>query len=97
MIHDCYTGKRPRGAIAVGAFFLWGSVMASLAAITLMWRGTALDRIWLLHPRGYRQLVPFGNCAGTLFFVLAVGLSICGVGWLNRRLWAWPLELFASR
>jgi hypothetical protein len=33
--------------------------MASLAAITLLWRGTSLDRIWSLNPTAYRQLAPW--------------------------------------
>jgi hypothetical protein len=35
--------------------------MASLAGVTLIWRGTILDRIWAINAPAYRQLAPFGK------------------------------------
>lgn len=67
--------------------------MASLAGVTLTWRGTALDRIWALNSRGYQHLAPFGGKAGVLFLVLAVILFASGIGWLKRRPWAWRLAV----
>ena len=43
------------GFAAVGIFLFFGATMASLAAITLLWRGTSLDRIWSLNPAAYGQ------------------------------------------
>jgi len=40
--------KLPRGFKAVGIFLFFGSIMATFAGITLLWKGTVLDRIWLL-------------------------------------------------
>jgi hypothetical protein len=34
--------------------------MASLVGITLLWRGTVLERIWTVNPGAYKHLVPFG-------------------------------------
>lgn len=67
--------------------------MASLAGITLVWRGTALDHIWTLNPMGYKQLAPFGSKAGILFLVLAVTLTAAGILWLKRLPWAWPISI----
>jgi hypothetical protein len=39
-----------RGFTAIGIFLFFGATMASLAAITLLWRGTALDGVWALNP-----------------------------------------------
>jgi hypothetical protein len=43
---------RPKtpGFSAIGIFLFFGSITASLAATTLLWRGTALDRLWALNP-----------------------------------------------
>jgi hypothetical protein len=65
--------------------------MASLAATTLLWRGTALDRVWKLNPTAYKQVAPLGRIVGILFLVLGAALITAGIGWFRRRLWGWRL------
>ena len=48
----------------IGIFWFFGAIMASLAASTLLWRGTALDGIWVLNPTAYKQLTPLGGRLG---------------------------------
>ena len=67
--------------------------MASLAATTLLWRGTALDRIWVLNPIAYKRLAPLGYPVGILFLLLGVALSTAGIGWFQHRLWGWRLAV----
>ena len=67
--------------------------MASLAATTLLWRGTALDRLWKLNPAAYEQLAPLGRIVGILFFALGAALITAGMGWFRRRLWGWRLTV----
>jgi hypothetical protein len=52
-----------------------------------------LDHIWSLNPRPYRQLEPLGYKAGILMLVVAGALAVAGVGWFNRRHWAWSLAV----
>jgi hypothetical protein len=75
------------GMTAVGIFLFFAAAMASLAAATFLWRGTALDHIWALNPRAYRELVPFGKAPGILFLLLGLVLVVAGVGWFTRRIW----------
>jgi hypothetical protein len=49
---------KARGFTAIGIFLFFGATMASLAAITLLWRGTALDGVWALNPTAYKELTP---------------------------------------
>lgn len=86
------SGKPPRGLIAFGVFLLWGASMAFLAAVTLTWRGTLLDRVWAINPTGHQQLAPFEAKAGILFALLGITLTAAGVGWL-RLVWAWYLAV----
>jgi len=71
----------------------FGAVMASLAATTLLWRGTPLDRIWALNPMAYKQLAPMGGSVGILFVLLSSALAAAGIGWFRRRLWGWRLAV----
>ena len=86
-------GPNPRGFTAIGVFLFFGAVMASLAATTLLWRGTVLDRLWTLNPTAYKQLAPLGRIVGILFLALSAALITAGIGWFQRRLWGWRLAV----
>jgi hypothetical protein len=77
----------------MGIFLFFGAVMSSLAATTLLCRGTVLDRLWALNPTAYKQLVPLGGIVGILFLLLAVALTTAGIGWFRRRRWGWKLAV----
>lgn len=77
----------------IGIFLFFGAVMAGLAAITLLWRGTPLDRIWNLNPIAYKQLAPLGAKVGILLLLLSAALATAGIGWFRRRLWGWRLAV----
>lgn len=78
---------------AVGAFLVFGACMSGLAGMTLVWRGTTLDRIWALNPAAYRKLAPFGGTVGPLFLLLSATMAIASVGWFKRRFWGWGLAV----
>ena len=86
-------GRKPRGFNAIGIFLFFGAVMAGLAAITLLWRGTPLDRLWVLNQMAYNRLVPMGRTVGILFLLLSVALAMAGIGWFRRRPWGWRLAV----
>jgi len=83
----------PPGFTAVGIFLFFGAIMASLAATTLLWRGTPLDRVWALNPTAYKQLAPAGGTVGILFLLLGALLTAAGIGWFRRRRWGWRLAV----
>lgn len=67
--------------------------MAGLAAITLLWPGTFLDRSWTLNPGAHQQLAPLSSVAGPLFLLLSLILLSSAVGWYRRRRWGWILAV----
>jgi hypothetical protein len=92
-VHEARDAPMPPGFFAVGIFLFFGASMASLAAITLVWRGTFLDRIWSLNPTAYRQLAPLGRGVGILFLLPGLVLAAGGIGWFRNRLWGWKLAV----
>jgi hypothetical protein len=83
----------PWAMTAIGVFFFFGAVMASLAGTTLIWPGTLLDHMCVLNAPAYKQLAPFGKTVGVPFLVLSAALAAAGVGWFGRRLWGWRLAV----
>ena len=77
----------------MGVFLFLSAIMASLAAATLLRRGSILDRIWDLNPIAYKQLAPLGGRVGILFVLLGAALMMAGIGWFRRRLWGWRLTI----
>lgn len=67
--------------------------MALLARSTLIWRGSALDRMWVLNAPAYKQLSAFGKAIGVPFLVLGGALLAAGIGWFRRHLWGWRLAV----
>ena len=90
---DLAVGTKTPGFTGVGILLFFGAIMASLAATTLLWRGTAFDRLWALNPIAYKQLAPSGGAVGILFLLLGVALAATGLGWFRRRLWGWRLAV----
>lgn len=85
--------ESPRGIVAFGVFLFFGAIMAMLAAITLLWPGTILDRMWALNSTAYMQLAPLGRAIGIPFLILGAALGFAGTGWFKRRMWGWRLAV----
>lgn len=83
----------PLGFNAIGLFLFFGALMAAVAATTLLWPGTALDRAWVLNRSAYAELVPRGPVIGVLFLLLSLALACSGIGWLRRQVWGWRLTV----
>jgi hypothetical protein len=93
-IVDNLSGRpAPPGFSAIGIFLFLAAAVASLAATTLLWPGTSLDRIWSLNREAYRQLSPLGRVVGVLFLLLGAALTTAAIGWFRRRLWGWTLTV----
>jgi len=67
--------------------------MASLAGVTLIWRGTILDRMWAINAPAYRRLAPFGKTVGIALLLLGATMAVAGTAWFKRRVWGWRLAV----
>jgi|SRR5579871_1454014 len=77
----------------IGIFFLFGAVMTTLAGVSLVWPGTALDGMWKINPVAHAELSPYGKMAGLLFLGMTPLLAISGAGVLYRRRWSYYASL----
>jgi hypothetical protein len=82
---------RPRGFVPIGLFFAFGATMAAYAAITLLFPGARLDRLWALNERGHAGLLGLGRIAGFLFILLSAAMTATVTGWFRRCRWGWLL------
>lgn len=78
---------------AIGVFLVFGAIMATLAALTLLWPGTALDRAWTLNPLAHAQLSTRPRLFGSMFVLLTVTLTCAAIGWFRLRRWGWDLAV----
>jgi hypothetical protein len=85
--------KSHTGIKAMGIFLFLGATMASLAGVTLIWRGTILDRMWAINAPAYRQLAPFGKTVGIPLLLLGATMAVAGTAWFKRRVWGWRLAV----
>ncbi len=77
----------------MGIFLFLGATMASLAGVTLIWRGTILDRMWAINAPAYRRLAPFGKTVGIALLLLGATMAVAGTAWFKRRVWGWRLAV----
>src|SRR2546428_11818377 len=89
--------KSHTGITAMGIFLFFGAAMASLAGVTLIWRGTILDRMWAINAPANRRLAPFGKTVGIALLLLGATLVGAATGWFGHRLWGWRLGGSQSR
>ena len=67
--------------------------MAALAALTLLFRGTPLDRAWTANPLAYAQFSTHPRRFGSMFVLLSFALTCAAVGWFRLRRWGWRLAI----
>jgi hypothetical protein len=80
---------RPATPPLLGAFLIFATAMAALAAITLLAPGTPLDAAWRIKPAEYRQLLAMGPAVGLGFVALSGAAAIIAAGVFGRRRWPW--------
>jgi hypothetical protein len=90
--------NKPIAFYLVGIFISLGAVVLLLAAITLLWPGSVLDRIWEVNPDGYAEMLPYRVAVGIMFLVLSQVFAITVRGWFKQRKWGWicVIGIFAA-
>ena len=88
-LHDQFTSSKLIAGL--GILWIFAALMAALAGLSLIWRGSALERIWTLNKPAYATFSPLANVVGPLFLMFSALMVFTSIGWLRRKLWSWRL------
>lgn len=75
-----------------GIFLIITSIIAALAAITVLVPHSPLVWIWSFKEAAFHQLLAFQLPAGGGFAILSFLLALAAFGWFQDRRWAWFLS-----
>ena len=83
---DSAADRRPRGVLALIAFFAFGVAMSALACTALLVPGGRLDAIWRINPQARDALASLGPWAIVLLSVVAIACGLSAIGlWTGAR------------
>jgi hypothetical protein len=78
---------RHGGLIALSIFFLCGSVLAGMAAVSMALPNSVLEPMWRLNPRGHQGLIDMHVWGILLLAGASVACAGAGVGLWLRQNW----------
>lgn len=78
---------RPNGILLLAGFFLLGSVISFVAALSLLVPQSVSEPMWRVNPRGHMGLVRMGVWGVVLLFAACAGCGIAAVGLWRGSSW----------
>ena len=84
------TSPMPR---LLGSFFVFATLMCTVAAWSLLDPSGPAVRIWKLKPDQYHQLLAIGPIAGFGFLLLAIIMAVTSIGCFAGKIWGWRLAV----
>ena len=81
--------SRPLGITALSFFFVFGAVMSGLAAVMLVFPGSALELLWRLNPRAREGFAAMGLWAVLLMAGVCVACATAALGLRRCRRWGY--------
>jgi hypothetical protein len=87
------TPPGPHGITALSFFFLFGTVMSGLAAVTLLVPGSVFEPLWRLNRRACEGFATMGLWAALLMAVVCVACGMAALGLRRRKRWGYGVAL----
>ena len=78
---------RPLGITALIIFFLAGTLISFLAAVSLLVPSAFFEAMWRVNPRGHDGLVRIGLWAVALLFAASISCAAAAIGLWRRTRW----------
>jgi len=80
---------RPLGVTLLSLFCVFGTLMASLTAVMLLFPGSILDSLWRLNPRSHEEFAVLGLWAVLLMVVIASACATVAFGLWRCARWGY--------
>jgi len=80
---------RPLGVTLLSLFCVFGTLMASLTAVMLLFPGSILDSLWRLNPRAHEGFAALGLWAVLLMALVASGCVTVAFGLWRCARWGY--------
>ncbi len=87
------TRARPLGITLLVAFFVFGTLMAFLTLLMLVFPGSALDWLWRINPAARLGFQRIGRWASVLMGVVAAVCALSAVGLARLAPWGRALAV----
>ena len=85
--------SRSLGIVVLALFFLFGTIMSGLAAVMLLFPGSALQPLWRLNPRAREGLAAMGLWAVLLMAAVCEACATAALGLQRCKRWGYWIAL----
>lgn len=81
--------NRPLGVTLLTLFFVFGTLMASLAAVMLSFPGSIMEPLWRLNPRAHEGFASLGFWAVLVMVLVATACAVAASGLWRCARWGY--------
>ena len=85
--------SRPAGITALSFFFLFGTLVSGLAALTLLFPRSVLEPLWRLNPHAREGFATMGLWSALLMGVVCVACGMAALGLRRCKRWGYDVAL----
>ena len=85
--------RRPVGLTILAAFFTFGSLMALLASLGLLFPGGVLEPMWALNPQAQVGLTALHSWGVVLMLTVGIACALAAIGLWTRAVWGHHLAV----
>ena len=82
---------RPAGVTALSVFFLFGTAMSFISAVSLLFPGSFLEPMWRLNPRAHAAFAGTGALAVVLMCAVCASCAFASAGLWRGARWGYRL------
>jgi hypothetical protein len=85
--------RRPVGITALSFFFAFGTLMAGVSCVALLFPGSMLEPMWRLNPSAKEGFAQIGAWAPLLMAVVSAACGGAAIGLWRGAIWGWRMAL----